>query len=232
MTEERRAALRHLILPMLLGAVYLLQMRFPGSLERFGLWADDPCGWLFFTNGFLSANLLHLLAGVGGMWVVCSQFAPRVRTSFLLLYFILFSAASSFLYFTFCMSPGMGLVGASAGVYSLLGFFSWFQRKERFELVGLRSFSVPVLLLLIFLLLVETLVARYWIPSLAWQLHWIAFFLSLFVAIVAHVAYALFHRLAVTDSFLPPRIRTQCIFVFQKIRGLAKADAEDECEAL
>ncbi len=209
MTEERRTALRHLILPMLLAAVYLLQMRFPGSLERFALWADHPRGWSFFTNGFLSSNPLHLLAGIGGMWVVCSQFAARVRTSFLLFYFILFSAASSFLYFTFCMSSGTGLVGASAGVYSLLGFFSWFQRNERFELVGLRWFSVPVLLLLIFVLLIETFIARYWIPSLAWPLHWIAFFLSLFVAGVAHALYAWVHRLAAVESFLTKRIRTQ-----------------------
>ncbi len=228
MTEKENSAMRHLILPMLLGAVYLLQMRFSGTVEQFGLWSDHPRGWQFFTHGFLSGNLIHLFAGAGGLWVVCSQFAERIRTSFLLLYFILFSAASSFLYFTFCMSPGSALIGASSGVYSLLGFLSWFQRKKRFEFVGLRWFSMPVLLLMVFVLLVETFMARQWIPALAWPLHWIAFSLSLFVAVAAHGVYALLHRLATVESFIPKRIRTQSTFVLQKIRGFAKGPVRHE----
>jgi len=45
---------------------------------------------------------MHLVVNALAMWVVCSRFASKLRFSFVLVYFTLFSAASSYLYYRFC----------------------------------------------------------------------------------------------------------------------------------
>ncbi len=196
MSDKQTSVLRHSIFPALLGSVYLIQHQFAGFFEAGALWSDHPEWYQFFTNGFLSGNPVHLLINVIGIWFVCSQFASKVRISFLLIYFTIFSAAASYLYFLWAMPSHATLVGASSGVYSLLGFLCWFFRRDRIGFFGKRALSAPVLPFMVFLLILEFLIARYWIPVLAWQLHLIAFGLSISVALAVHAVYALTHRLA------------------------------------
>ena len=226
MAEEKKSVLRHLVFSLLLGAVYLVQMRIPSLFESCALWSEHPRWWQFFTNGFLSGNLIHLAFNVCGIWFVCSQFASKVRFSFLLLYFILFSAASSFLYFLWAMPSRATLVGASSGVYSLLGFLSWFLRRNRIGFFGKRWLSAPVLPFMAFLLILEFFVAKFWIPVLAWQLHVIAFGLSISTALLAHAVYALVHWLAEREQMIFRKIFRPGAFVFQKIRDFATVPAE------
>jgi membrane associated rhomboid family serine protease len=115
---------------------------------------------------------------------------------FLFIYFVLFSAASSFLYFRFFMPPHAWLVGASGGCYALMGFLCWFQRRDRVYFLGLRKFPLSFLPAVLVLLGIEVLVAIFWIPVLAWQLHMIAFFGSIVVTMVAHTVYTGIHWLA------------------------------------
>jgi membrane associated rhomboid family serine protease len=180
----------------LLAAVYLAQLRFPELLRYAGLWSDHPHGWQYFTNGFLSGNWIHLLFNAGGMWVVCSQFARQIRIGFLLLYFTLFSALASFLYLHFLMPPHAWLVGASGGVYALMGFLCWLERRDRVCFFGLRRLSLPFPQAMLLLLGLEFLVATFWIPVLAWPVHVIAFAVSMVTAMTAHAVYALARWLA------------------------------------
>jgi membrane associated rhomboid family serine protease len=163
------------------------------------LWSDHPHWWQFFTNGFLSGNWIHLLFNACGMWVVCSQFASQLRLFFLFLYFILFSAASSFLYFHFFMPHRAWLVGASGGVYALIGFLCWFQRRDRIGFLGLRKLSLPFLPAMLVLLGLEFLIATFWVRVLAWQLHILAFFISILTAMAAHAVYLLSHWFAMRE---------------------------------
>ena len=190
---------RALVFPLLLGAVYLAQLQCPGLFKQCALWSDHPRWWQFFTSGFLSGNWIHLLFNACGMWVVCSQFASQIRLVFLFVYFVLFSAVSSFLYFHFFMPPHAWLVGASGGVYALIGFLCWFQRRDRVCFLGLRRLSMPFLPAMLVLLGLEFLIATFWIRVLAWQLHLIAFGGSMLVALLAHGAYLLSRRLAVHE---------------------------------
>jgi membrane associated rhomboid family serine protease len=187
---------RALVFPLLLGVIYFAQLQFPLMFKNGALWSDHPRWWQFFTNGFLSGNPVHLGINILGMWFVCSRFARQIRISFLMAYFVLFAAASSYLYYTFCMPSHATLVGASSGVYSLLGFLSWFFRKKRLEFFVPKTFAVPVLPLMAFTLVLEFFVARYWIPVLAWQLHALAFGLSIFTALLIHAVYSIIHWLA------------------------------------
>lgn len=139
---------------------------------------------------------MHLTVNLCGLWVVCSQFAAQIRVGFLFVYFVLFSAASSFLYFHFFMPPHAWLVGASGGVYALIGFLCWFQRRDRICFLGVRKLSLPFLPAILILLAIEFLVATFWIPVLAWQLHIIAFSISIFTAMSVHAVYAVIHWLA------------------------------------
>jgi len=113
-----------------------------------------------------------------------------------MIYFVLFSAASSFLYFYFFMPSHAWLVGASGGVYALIGFFCWFQRRERVCFFGIRKFALPFFPAVLILLGFEFLTATFWIRVLAWQLHMIAFGGSMLVALLVHGAYVLTRRLA------------------------------------
>jgi len=207
MAFERRLFFRSLIFPLLLGGVYFAQMHFPVLFKQCALWSAHPYWWQFFTNGFLSGNPVHLLINMWGLWFVCFQFAPQIRISFLFIYFVLFSAASSYLYFRLCMPSHATLVGASGGVYSLLGFLSWFYRRDRFDLFYPRNFSVPVLPTMIFMLVLEFFVAWYWVPVLAWHLHLIAFGLSILTALLVNAVYSVIHWLASDEPlnrvFLP-----------------------------
>lgn len=225
MAEEKKSVLRHLVFSLLLGAVYLIQMR-TGLFESCALWSEHPRWWQFFTNGFLSGNLIHLAFNVCGIWFVCSQFASKVRFSFLLLYFILFSAASSFLYFLLAMPSRATLVGASSGVYSLLGFLSWFLRRDRIGFFGKRWLSAPVLPFMVFLLILEFFVAKFWIPVLAWQLHLIAFSLSISTALAIHAVYALVHWLAGCKPKILRRLFRPGALILSQIREIAKVPAE------
>jgi len=171
-------------------------MRFPLIFQHGALWSDHPRWWQFFTNGFLSGNRIHLAFNLVAIWMVCDQFASQIRLSFLLFYFTLFSAASSFLFLTFVMPPHAWLVGASGGFYSLMGFFCWFLRRDRVALFGQRRLAASVPLYMGLLLSLEIFAARHWVPQLAWPLHLIAFFLSLSAALSIHAVYALSRRTA------------------------------------
>ncbi len=221
MADKQGSVLRHLIFPLLLGAVYLVQQKIPGLFEAGALWSEHPKWYQFATNSFLSGNMLHLLINMIGIWFVCSQFASKVRISFLLLYFTLFSAASSYLYFLWAMPSRATLVGASSGVYSLLGFLCWFFRRDRVGFFGKRSLSAPVLPFMVFLLIIEFFVARYWIPVLAWQLHLIAFGFSISVALAVHAVYALTHSLAGCEQIVFRKMFRQGVVVFQQIKQVA-----------
>lgn len=191
---------RSLLFPLLLSLVYLAQIHFPGLFKQGALWSAHPRWWQFFTNGFLSGNSVHLLINSLGMYFICYRFVPHMKALFVLMYFVLFSAAASFLYFSFCMPPHATLVGASGGAYSLLGFMCWFLRGERFEFIGKVPFLPPVLPTMGFVLLLEFLAARFWIPVLAWELHVIAFGVSLVAALGVHSVYAATRWLASRES--------------------------------
>jgi membrane associated rhomboid family serine protease len=187
---------RTLLFPFILSVAYLLQVKFPWLFEQGALWSDHPHGWQFFTNGFLSGNWIHLLFNACAIWVVCSQFASQIRLMFLFIYFVLFSAASSFLYFRFFMPPHAWLVGASGGCYALMGFLCWFQRRDKVYFCGIRKLTVSFFPAVLILFGLEYLVATFWIPVLAWQLHIIAFSISIAMAMAAHAVYAGIHWLA------------------------------------
>ncbi len=221
MADKQGSGLRHYIFPLLLGAVYLVQQQVPGLFEAGALWSAYPRWWQFFTNGFLSGNPVHLLINVIGIWFVCSQFAFKVRISFLLIYFTLFSAASSYLYFLWAMPSHATLVGASSGVYSLLGFLCWFFRRDRVGFFGKRSLSAPVLPFMVFLLIMEFFVARYWVPVLAWQLHLIAFGFSISVALAVHAVYALTHSLAGCEQQIFRKLFKPGMIVLRGIKQIA-----------
>ncbi len=139
---------------------------------------------------------MHLAINMCWVCVVCAHFASQIRLYFLMIYFVLFSAASSFLYFYFFMPSHAWLVGASGGVYALIGFFCWFQRRERVCFFGIRKFALPFFPAVLILLGFEFLTATFWIRVLAWQLHMIAFGGSMLVALLVHGAYVLTRRLA------------------------------------
>ena len=177
------------VLPLIIGLFYIAQHFYP-ELTKFGaVSSDHPRWWQFFLNGFMSGNLIHLVFNMCGLWVVSSQFASRLRLSFILIYFTLFSALSSYLYYLFFMPSHAWLVGASGGVYALVGFLCWFQRKELVCFFGLRVLAMPFLPAVLILLGIEFLVATFWIRVLAWSLHVIAFSISILTAIACHAAY-------------------------------------------
>jgi membrane associated rhomboid family serine protease len=115
---------------------------------------------------------------------------------FLFIYFVIFSAASSFLYFRFFMPQHAWLVGASGGCYALMGFLCWFQRRDRICLLGFRRFSLPFLPAMLVLLGFEFLITTFWVPVLAWQLHVVAFSISIFAAMVLQAGLAVCRWLA------------------------------------
>jgi membrane associated rhomboid family serine protease len=225
MTFKWKIILRVLVFPLLLGAVYFAQLQYPGLSKQCALWSDHPRWWQFFTNVFLSGPPVHLLINVCGLWFVSSQFAPRIRISFLFIYFLLFSAASSFLYFKWAMPSHATLVGASSGVYSLLGFLSWFLRRDRVGFFGIRSLSAPVLPFMVFMLILEFFAAKYLLPVLAWQLHLIAFGLSLGTAIALHRVYATLHWLAGQERLMFKTLLVQGMDVLQRIKRTVRVPA-------
>jgi membrane associated rhomboid family serine protease len=200
--EKILKACRNLVFPLLLGVAYTVQTHMPALFKQCALWSDYPRWWQFFANGFLSGNWIHLAFNMCGIWVVCAQFASRIRLYFLLIYFVLFSAVSSFLYFRFFMPPHAWLVGASGGVYALIGFLCWFQRRDRICFLGIRKLAMPFLPAMLLLLIIEFLIATFWIPVLAWQLHIIAFSISIFTAMAIHAVYAALHRLVGLETFV------------------------------
>lgn len=165
--------------------------------------------------------MVHLGINMCGMWVVCTYFASQIRLYFLFIYFVLYSAVSSFFYFYFFMPVHAWLVGASGGVYALIGFLCWFQRRDRIFFLGLRKLSLPFLPAMLVLLGLEFLIATFWIRVLAWQLHIIAFSISIFTAMAVHAVYALFHWLSERDQVVFKRMFERGMTVLQGVKRLA-----------
>jgi membrane associated rhomboid family serine protease len=210
-----------IIFPLLLGAGYIAQIYLPGVFKLGALWSDHPRWWQFFTNGFLSGNLIHLALNMAGIWIVCIRFASQIRFRFLLICFVIFSAASSFLYFHFFMPPHATLVGASGGVYALAGFSSWFQRRDRVCFLGIRKLAMPFLPAMLILLTTEFLAAMFWTPVLAWQVHLIAFSISVGTAMAVHAVYAAFHWLADQKHWVFSDGFEQGLLMLRKIKAIA-----------
>lgn len=224
MKKRPQLNLQFLGFPLLLGAVYTVQIYFPMLFDTCALWSNNPKWWQFFTNGFLSGNPIHLGVNMIVMWVVCSKFTAKLRLSFVFLYFTLFSAASSYLFYRFFMAPHMTLVGASSGAFSLMGFSTWMFRRGWVDLYGPKDFSARVPLFMAFMLVLECVVATYWIPVLAWRLHLIAFGLSISVAMTAHAAYA-FVRWLIEEKYPSPPVNSVVISGLQILDSLKGTDA-------
>ena len=97
------------------------------------------------------------------------------------------------------------VIGASGGSFALLGFFSWFLRRARFQIYKFERVGFPILPVLIAGILCEALFARWRMPQLAWQLHALGFVLGISTAMVAHFAYAASHagvRIRREEDFL------------------------------
>lgn len=221
--------LKNVILSLLFGLIFCIQKAEPDFFGTYALWSDHPRWWQFFTSGFLSGHSIHLLFNMIGMWIVCSRFAPQIRLAFLFIYFTLFSAVSSFLYFHFFMPAHATLVGASGGVYALIGFLCWFQRRDRVCFFGLRKVSMPFLPAMLVLLGIEFLVATFWIPVLAWQVHIIAFSISIGTAITIHAVYAGMHWLAGQEVLICRGLIERGAVVLQQVkRGIVNVSADQQ----
>ncbi|MGE4489086.1 MAG: rhomboid family intramembrane serine protease [Kiritimatiellales bacterium] len=196
MSHVWKNSVRYGVLPCLLLLVFLAQTHCPVIHRTCALWSDHPRWWQFFTCSFLSGNRVHLGFNVLGMTVLYSQFSRSVRFPVILILFILFSAITAVLYFWFCMPAHAWLVGASGGIYTLLGFFSWFLRCDRICFLGFRKLSAPIIPAISTLLFAEYLAARFWLPVVAWQMHVIGFLVGISGALVLHGVYAGVNRLA------------------------------------
>ena len=196
---------RMLVLPAVLIAIYVLQQTFPAIHRQGALWSDHPQWWQVFTCNFLSADLGHLAMNVAGLVIVYSQFAPQIRAPFLALAFVFFATLSTYLFHAWYMPAHAWVIGASGGTYALLGFFSWFLRRARFQIHKFKRLGFPILPVLVAGLLFEALLARWRMPQLAWQIHAIGFSLGIATAMVAHFAYAASHagvRIRREEDFL------------------------------
>ncbi len=177
-------------LPMVLMAIYALQLRFPAIHEHGALWSDHPHWWQIFTCNFLSKDIGHLAVNVGGLVIVYSQFAPQVRGPMLALAFFFFASLSTWLFHALWMPEHAWLIGASGGSYALLGFFSWFLRRARFCVYKCKWLNFRILPVLIVFIVGEYFYARWRMPHLAWQLHALGFSLGISIAMATHAIYA------------------------------------------
>jgi membrane associated rhomboid family serine protease len=222
--SDVRNSLRYAALPGLLLIVFLVQEHWPAVHRQGVLWSDHPQWWQFFTCNFMSGSRIHLAFNVLSITLLYSQFASRVRLPVMILLFTLFSAASTWLYYFFFMPVHAWLAGASGGIYTLLGLFCWFFRCERVCLPGFHRLSAPVLPAVFGLLLLEYLIARFWIPVLAWQMHGIGFVLGMAAALILNGVYAGVHRLA-DDGFPIAEMRQiacKISVLLRKIRCLSE----------
>lgn len=217
-------SIRYAVLPGVLLIIFLVQEHWP-AIHRYGaLWSDHPQWWQFFTCSFLSGNRIHLTINALSMTMLYSQFGRRVRLPVMVLLFTLFSAFSAWLYYLFFMPAHAWLVGASGGIYALLGLFCWSFRYSRVGLPGFRRLSAPVLPAVLCLLLMEYLAACFWIPVLAWQMHVIGFFWGITATLLLQGVYAGVRRLAEADfpSAEPGRIACKASVLLRKLRRLSE----------
>jgi hypothetical protein len=75
---------------------------------------------------------------------------------------------------------------------------------------------MPFLPAMLTLFGIEFLVATFWIPVLAWQVHIIAFSISIATAMITHAVYALIHWLADRSQQFEPGSR-----IVRKIKSIA-----------
>jgi len=195
-------SLRYAGLPLLFLVLFVLQQQFPEIHTQGALWSDHPRWWQFFTCNFLSGNWTHLAFNMFGMITLHSQFGPRVRLPMMFLLFTLFSAVSASLYFLFFMSHHAWLVGASGGVYTVIGFFGWFQRRWRVCCCGFRALSIPMLAMLVVIIGIEALIAHFWVPQLAWPMHAVGMGAGFIAALSVQAIYLLCSRLTALQKMI------------------------------
>lgn len=162
---------RYALLPVCFLLLFVLQQHVP-EINKYGaLWSDHPRWWQFFTCNFLSGNWTHLCVNMFSVGLFHFWCGPRIRLLTMLLLFAFFSSLASGIYFMFFMPQHAWLVGASGGMYSLLGFFGWFQRRTKLSWMGIHALSLPFLAMLLLAIGIEALVAHFWMPQLAWPMH-------------------------------------------------------------
>lgn len=115
---------------------------------------------------------------------------PANTRTFLALAFVFFATLSTYLFHAWYMPSHAWVIGASGGTYALLGFFSWFLRRARFQIHKFKRLGFPILPVLVAGILFEALLARWRMPQVAWQIHAIGFSLGISTAMVAHAVYA------------------------------------------
>jgi membrane associated rhomboid family serine protease len=162
---------RTLVLPLIFLSVYLWQAHNP-MVHRVGaLWSDHPHGWQFFTATFLSGNPWHLAINMLACIAVFQLLAPHIRFPFLLVGFLLFAPLANVLYFHFAMPSRSWLVGASGGIYALVGFLAWSDRNSFYSSFFVNRLRLRLWHAAVPTLAVEWALAHFYMPSLAWKLH-------------------------------------------------------------
>ena len=170
----------------LMSVIFFVQLQnLPISSSPFLLYPnvflDKPL--TLITNTLMHANFQHLLGNVLFLWVFADNIEDKYGSKAFLSIFFLTGICGSLLHVAFNLQSNAGLLGASGGVYGIMGaYFVLYKQVNVWWVVAFIRFKVSIIFFALFRVAMDVYGIFFSDNNIAWFAHIGGFFAGTFLA--------------------------------------------------
>ena len=179
---------------MLIGLIVLMSVIFVMQLQNLPI---DSSPYLLYPSTFLEkpltiissmlmhANFQHLLGNMIFLWIFADNIEDKYGWRVLLSIFFFAGVCGSLLHIAINIESDIGLLGASGGVYGMMGaYFIFYKHVKVWWIIAFIRFKVSIILFVLFRVIMDVYGILFSNSNIAWFAHLGGFAAGIFIALV------------------------------------------------
>ena len=173
---------------LLMVAIFFFQLKnLPISSSSFllypNLFLDKPL--TLISSMLMHANLQHLLGNILFLWIFADNIEDKYGWKVFVIIFFLAGVCGSLLHVAFNLESNIGLLGASGGVYGIMGaYFVFYKQVKVWWVIAFIRFKVSIILFAFFRVAMDVYGIFFSESNIAWFAHIGGFFAGVFMALI------------------------------------------------